>query len=241
MRCTNQDEWLEAQRAPRAGSSPSPVSPGVTPNEWPVPDDKLKRKLIVPSQGRLYYIRYALKMGWTLDQIHALCKIDHFFLDQIAQLVEFEDVLCSYSALEAVPAEVLLQAKQHSRRQLGNELATLLPQRMAEAWLATLGLDPKLAMPELRDRDLHRLGDSLMRWTPTPSGTEGWRKAEVTAGGVDTRELDSRQFASRRQRGLHFIGEVVDVTGWLGGYNFQWAWASAAACAQGLEKSVNSQ
>ncbi len=139
------------------------------------------------------------------------------------------------------PGARLLQAKQHSRRQLGNELATLLPQRMAEAWLATLGLDPKLAMPELRDRDLHRLGDSLMRWTPTPSGTEGWRKAEVTAGGVDTRELDSRQFASRRQRGLHFIGEVVDVTGWLGGYNFQWAWASAAACAQGLEKSANSQ
>ena len=67
-----------------------------------------------------------------------------------------------------------------------------------------------------------------------PAGTEGWRKAEVTAGGVDTRELSSQIMQSRRQPGLHFIGEVVDVTGGLGGYNFQWAWASAAACACGL-------
>ena len=86
-------------------------------------------------------------------------------------------------------------------------------------------------MPELRDRDLTRLADSLLHWQLTPSGTEGWRKAEVTAGGVDTRELDSRSMESKRVPGLHFVGEVVDVTGWLGGYNFQWAWASAAACA----------
>ncbi len=138
-------------------------------------------------------------------------------------------------------AQRLQSAKRESRRQLGNELATLLPQRMAAAWLATLGLDPARPMPELRDRDLNRLAESLSRWTLTPSGTEGFRKAEVTAGGVDTREIDSRQFESRRQRGLHFIGEVVDVTGWLGGYNFQWAWASAAACARGLEKPLNSQ
>ena len=89
----------------------------------------------------------------------------------------------------------------------------------------------------MRDKDLQRLADSLAHWEITPSGTEGWRKAEVTAGGVDTRELDSRSMASQRQRGLFFIGEVVDVTGWLGGYNFQWAWASAAACAQALQAS----
>ena len=74
----------------------------------------------------------------------------------------------------------------------------------------------------------------LHAWQVTPSGTEGYRKAEVTSGGVDTRELDSRSLESRRVPGLHFIGEVVDVTGWLGGYNFQWAWASAAACARAL-------
>ena len=128
----------------------------------------------------------------------------------------------------------LREAKLNSRRQLGNVLATALPQRLAEAWLAPLDLDASRPMPELRDKDLQRLANSLTHWQITPSGTEGWRKAEVTAGGVDTRELDSRTMASKRQRGLHFIGEVVDVTGWLGGYNFQWAWASASACGQAL-------
>ena len=129
----------------------------------------------------------------------------------------------------------LQQAKASSRRQLGNALATLLPQRLAEAWLARLGLDATRALPDMRDKDLQRLAESLARWNITPSGSGGWRKAEVTAGGVDTHELDSRSMASQRQPGLFFIGEVVDVTGWLGGYNFQWAWASAAACAQALQ------
>ena len=128
----------------------------------------------------------------------------------------------------------LREAKAASRRQLGNELATWLPQRLAAAWLETNGLPADKPMPELRDRDLERLAQALSRWTISPDGTEGYRKAEVTAGGVDTRELDSRTLASKRQPGLHFIGEVVDVTGWLGGYNFQWAWASAAACASAL-------
>jgi len=128
----------------------------------------------------------------------------------------------------------LLAAKRHSRRKLSNELAELIPRRLAELWLASrpnLGDRP---MAELRDRELTELARSLCAWEPTPTGTEGYRKAEVTAGGVDTRELDSRSMQSRRIPGLHFIGEVVDVTGWLGGYNFQWAWSSAAACAQTL-------
>ena len=132
----------------------------------------------------------------------------------------------------------LRQAKTASRRQLGNALAGLLPQRLADAWLARLDLDATRPLPEVRDKDLQRLADSLARWEVTPTGTEGWRKAEVTAGGVDTRELDSRSMASQRQPGLYFIGEVVDVTGWLGGYNFQWAWASAAACGQALHKAT---
>jgi hypothetical protein len=126
-------------------------------------------------------------------------------------------------------------AKQQSKRQIGNLLATLLPQRLADAWLLQLGIDAAKPMPELRDRDLQRLAESLSRWQLTPDGTEGFRKAEVTAGGVDTRELYSRTMGSKRQAGLHFIGEVVDVTGWLGGYNFQWAWASGAACARALQ------
>jgi predicted Rossmann fold flavoprotein len=128
----------------------------------------------------------------------------------------------------------LRDAKATSRRQLGNELAQHLPQRLAETWLSRLALSADKPMPEQRDRDLSVLAQGLARWELTPSGSEGWRKAEVTAGGVDTRELSSQSMESRRVPGLYFIGEVVDVTGWLGGYNFQWAWASAAACAKAM-------
>jgi predicted Rossmann fold flavoprotein len=132
-------------------------------------------------------------------------------------------------------ATTLRDAKAVSRRRLGNELAQHLPQRLADTWLARLELSADKPMPEQRDRDLAALAQSLARWELTPDGSEGWKKAEVTAGGVDTRELSSQSMESRRVPGLYFIGEVVDVTGWLGGYNFQWAWASAAACANALE------
>jgi hypothetical protein len=128
----------------------------------------------------------------------------------------------------------LREAKATSQQQLGNALARHLPARLADVWLAAAGLPADRPLPEARDRDLAALGERLRRWELLPDGTEGWRKAEVTAGGVDTRELDSQTMESRRQPGLHFIGEVVDVTGWLGGYNFQWAWSSAHACAHAL-------
>ena len=131
-------------------------------------------------------------------------------------------------------AHTLRTAKQQSRRQLGNELGSLLTQRFADAWLNLLAIDGSQAMPQVPDAALARLADSLQAWALTPSGTEGWNKAEVMAGGVDTRDLSSQTLESRLQPGLHFIGEVVDVTGWLGGYNFQWAWASAVACADAL-------
>lgn len=81
-------------------------------------------------------------------------------------------------------------------------------------------------------RDQQALVDTLTAWQVQPNGTEGYRTAEVTLGGVDTNELSSRTMEARRVPGLYFIGEVMDVTGWLGGYNFQWAWSSAWACAQ---------
>jgi len=130
-------------------------------------------------------------------------------------------------------ARTFAEAKA-SRRRLGTVLADLLPRRLAEAWLAPLAPAADRPVGELRDRDLADLAAGLHRWTLSPAGTEGYRKAEVTAGGVDTRDLESRSCESRLVPGLHFIGEVVDVTGWLGGYNFQWAWASAAACARAL-------
>jgi len=89
-------------------------------------------------------------------------------------------------------------------------------------------------MPDQRDRDLTQIADRLQRWELKPQGSEGYRKAEVTAGGVDTRELSSQSLQSERVPGLFFIGEVVDVTGWLGGYNFQWAWASATAAGEAV-------
>ena len=129
-------------------------------------------------------------------------------------------------------AGALLLAKRDSRRQLANELAELIPRRLATAWLANASDLAERPLPDQRDRDLAQLAARLHGWELKPQGTEGYRKAEVTASGVDTRELSSQTMESKRVPGLYFIGEVVDVTGWLGGYNFQWAWSSAAACAR---------
>ena len=109
-----------------------------------------------------------------------------------------------------------------------------MPKRLAEAWLAGSPEEAARPMPQQRDRDLLHLAQRLHGWELKPQGSEGYRKAEVTAGGVDTHDLSSQSMQSRRVPGLYFIGEVVDVTGWLGGYNFQWAWASAWACALAL-------
>jgi predicted Rossmann fold flavoprotein len=136
-------------------------------------------------------------------------------------------------------AEALLTAKPGNRQQIGSVLASLLPRRLSEQWLsadiAGLGADfAALRIADVPDKALRRLADSVQHWQVLPSGTEGYKKAEVTRGGVDTRALDQQTMAARSVPGLHFIGETVDVTGWLGGYNFQWAWASAFACAQAV-------
>ncbi len=132
-------------------------------------------------------------------------------------------------------AAELRAAKARSRRLIANELAAWLPARLAETWLAQNAAWQR-PINEASDKALAQLAESLSRWSLVPTGTEGYRKAEVTLGGVDTRELSSQTLESARQPGLYFIGEVVDVTGWLGGYNFQWAWASAAACAEALAR-----
>ena len=134
--------------------------------------------------------------------------------------------------------ERLQEAKLCSKKLLGNELATLVPSRLAEAWVSQ---DPALqrTAAEVPDKALNKLAQALSNWTLTPTGSEGYKKAEVTLGGVDTRDLSSQTMESK-QPGLYFIGEVIDVTGWLGGYNFQWAWASAHACAQALPVALKS-
>jgi predicted Rossmann fold flavoprotein len=128
----------------------------------------------------------------------------------------------------------LMQAKVRSKKLIANELGAWVPHRLADAWVAQ---DPQWQRPvaEASDKALVQLAQKLSHWPLTPNGSEGYKKAEVTMGGVDTRDLSSQTMESK-QAGLYFIGEVVDVTGWLGGYNFQWAWASAFACAQALKQ-----
>jgi predicted Rossmann fold flavoprotein len=109
-----------------------------------------------------------------------------------------------------------------------NLLHGILPQRFAERWLAMH--PPK----DWTNRSIALWEQQLHRWNMTPAGTEGYAKAEVTAGGVDTSELSAKTMESRKVRGLFFIGEVVDVTGHLGGFNFQWAWASGFCAGQAL-------
>ncbi len=127
---------------------------------------------------------------------------------------------------------LLLRAKASSKKLIANELATLVPGRLADAWASRDAAWQK-PVSDASDKALEALATQLADWQLLPTGTEGYKKAEVTLGGVDTRDLSSQTMESK-QPGLYFIGEVVDVTGWLGGYNFQWAWASAHACAEAL-------
>jgi predicted Rossmann fold flavoprotein len=126
-------------------------------------------------------------------------------------------------------AEELLSAKNQVKKNLANFLSQWLPTRLVEGWLMANDFQPDARMADMPDKQLRRLGESINRWSLTPNGSEGFRKAEVTIGGVDTRALSQQSMMVNAVPGLYFIGEAVDVTGWLGGYNFQWAWASGSA------------
>ncbi|HCR9736350.1 NAD(P)/FAD-dependent oxidoreductase [Citrobacter sp. FR21RM1OL9030] len=123
----------------------------------------------------------------------------------------------------------------HPNQSLKNTLAMQLPKRLVEC-LQQLGQIPDVSLKQLNAREQQALIETLTEWRVQPNGTEGYRTAEVTLGGVNTDELSSRTMEARKVPGLYFIGEVMDVTGWLGGYNFQWAWSSAWACAQALSE-----
>ena len=126
-------------------------------------------------------------------------------------------------------AQELVSLKNQVKKNLGNVVAQWLPARLAEGWLLANDFSPDARLADLPDKQLRRLGESLNHWEIIPSGSEGFRKAEVTIGGVDTRALSQQSMMVNAVPGLYFIGESVDVTGWLGGYNFQWAWASGTA------------
>ncbi len=131
-------------------------------------------------------------------------------------------------------AQDLISAKTSSKKNLANYLSAYLPARLVDGLLAAHGFAGDARVADMQDKRLKLLGDKLNRWELLPNGSEGYRKAEVTRGGVDTRELSQQSMMANRVPGLYFIGEAVDVTGWLGGFNFQWAWASGFAAGQAV-------
>jgi len=159
----------------------------------------------------------------------AILQISSFWNPGDALLIDLVPQLAG----EAL-ASTLIGRRADSRRNLANALAAILPRRLADGWLALQSLRGEQRLAETGDRALRALADSLRHWSLVPNGSEGYRKAEVTRGGVDTGELSQNTLEARRIPGLHFIGEVVDVTGWLGGYNFQWAWASGVAAGRAI-------
>lgn len=130
-------------------------------------------------------------------------------------------------------ASMLKSARKVNGRQAAQTvLAEALPKRLAQFFVETRGVTGHLA--DLSDKVIDGLASAIQSWAIRPAGSEGYRTAEVTLGGVDTSVLDSRTMEAKAVPGLYFIGECVDVTGWLGGYNFQWAWASGHVCGEAL-------
>jgi predicted Rossmann fold flavoprotein len=128
---------------------------------------------------------------------------------------------------------------RHGGKRFNNLLAQFMPQRLAQEFSDRLGLGER-RWAELGKKDRARVTDYLTNWQVKPAGTLGWKKAEVMLGGIDTKELNAQTMMTKRYKGLHFIGECLDVTGHLGGHNFQWAWASGFVCAQALKAAQTS-
>ena len=145
------------------------------------------------------------------------------------QIIEI-DLLPDVNVYEHLQA----RRKDRPKQSLGNVVAEILPRRLSDRILEWHDLPPEARMADLGNPVIQTLADAINRWTFIPDGTEGYRTAEVTLGGIDTRALSSQTMESQLCAGLYFIGECVDVTGWLGGYNFQWAWSSGWAAGQAV-------
>jgi len=143
---------------------------------------------------------------------------------------EGDEVVIDLARGRDVFEELKRDRKERPKLQLDNALAGIVPKRLAEQIATRTHGASRLA--DLSDAKLRAVADEVNGWRVTPDGTEGWRTAEVTLGGVDTDGLSSRTMEAKVAPGLHFVGECVDVTGWLGGYNFQWAWSSGWAAGQ---------
>ena len=150
---------------------------------------------------------------------------------QISSFWEGQDVELDLSPEEDLHADIQQARHNQPNQTLKNYLATRFAKRLAETLIEVLSFD-NVPLKQLNEKQLSSVAETLHAWKVRPSGTEGYRTAEVTLGGVDTNALSSKTMEARNVKGLYFIGEVVDVTGWLGGYNFQWAWSSAWVAAQ---------
>jgi predicted Rossmann fold flavoprotein len=153
----------------------------------------------------------------------AILQISSYWKESIPVSVNFCPDLDVANALKTA-------RKTQPRKVLHNIMGEWMPARLAESLAQASGHDTVMA--DLSDKKIDEITKLITAWQVIPHGTEGYRTAEVTAGGVDTNELSSKTFEAKKVPGLHFIGEVVDVTGWLGGYNFQWAWSSGWCCGQ---------
>ena len=142
-----------------------------------------------------------------------------------------DELIINLAPQQDLNAFLLEQQQKHPEQELKTILSRLLPKRLVEK-LLELNLFQNQPIKALQGKAIQRLADSLTHYVFKPNGTEGYRTAEVTLGGVDTNELSSKTMEAKKQPGLYFVGEVVDVTGWLGGYNFQWAWASGWVTGQ---------
>jgi len=143
---------------------------------------------------------------------------------------EGDEIIASLAPGIDVLAHLKAARARHGRQAVQTVLAEILPKRLAQAIVEAEGVKANLA--DCSDKVLARIDEAVNRWRLKPNGTEGWRTAEVTLGGIDTSALDQQTMAVKSVPGLYAIGEAVDVTGWLGGYNFQWAWSSGWAAGK---------
>ena len=212
--------------------------PVVTPRPALVPLTLDSRTLdaLAPLAGAAFAVEVSCGGGRFREQ--ALVTHKGLSGPAILQISSYWQATCAAGKPEPVilnllpgdDAEQWIAEHAQSSALPGNLLAERLPRRFARAWADMHGADRPLA--QCNEAERAALADALSAWALSPSGTQGFAKAEVTLGGVDTRALSSKTMAATGQNGLYFIGEVVDVTGHLGGYNFQWAWSSGHAAGQ---------
>ena len=215
--------------ATRFGLPLTAIRPALVPLTAADPDLAFMRPLAgtaLPVEARLARHRFREAMLFTHRGLSgpAILQISSAWREGAAITLDL---------LPGQDAAALLRAQKAARPKvlLRTALATLLPSRLAEALAPRW---PQTPLATITDRALTEIAATLQSWTITPAGTEGYAKAEVTLGGIDTAALSSRTMEAKSVPGLHAIGEAVDVTGWLGGYNFQWAWSSGTSAGMAV-------